>query len=88
MVYCRIPNFISVLVLVLFSSGVGISFLFCWILMTIVVLTFVIGGNMEKLVCEPYQNRKLFQVKYDFWARWDMPSVEILMSLYLVGSER
>ena len=56
--------------------------------MTIVVLTFVIGGNMEKLVCEPYQNRKLFQVKYDFWARWDMPSVEILMSLYLVGSER
>ncbi|XP_072593840.1 prominin-1 isoform X3 [Vulpes vulpes] len=42
--------------------GVGISFLFCWILMTIVVLTFVIGGNMEKLVCEPYQNRKLFQI--------------------------
>ncbi|XP_022361604.1 prominin-1 isoform X2 [Enhydra lutris kenyoni] len=42
--------------------GVGVSFLFCWILMTIVVLTFVIGGNMEKLVCEPYQNRKLFQI--------------------------
>lgn len=31
--------------------------------MTIVVLTFVIGGNMEKLVCEPYQNGKLFQVR-------------------------
>uniref|UniRef100_U6CRN1 Prominin-1 n=1 Tax=Neovison vison TaxID=452646 RepID=U6CRN1_NEOVI len=42
--------------------GVGVSFLFCWILMTIVVLTFVIGGNMEKLVCEPYQNGKLFQI--------------------------
>ncbi|XP_015450435.1 prominin-1 isoform X2 [Pteropus alecto] len=43
-------------------TGVGISFLFCWLLMIIVVLTFVIGGNVEKLVCEPYQNRKLFQV--------------------------
>ncbi|XP_032189808.1 prominin-1 isoform X2 [Mustela erminea] len=42
--------------------GVGVSFFFCWILMTIVVLTFVIGGNMEKLVCEPYQNGKLFQI--------------------------
>ena len=43
-------------------AGVGISFLFCWILMIIVVLTFVIGGNVEKLVCEPYQNKKLFQI--------------------------
>uniref|UniRef100_A0A9L0SUM8 Prominin 1 n=1 Tax=Equus caballus TaxID=9796 RepID=A0A9L0SUM8_HORSE len=43
-------------------SGVGVSFLFCWILMAIVVVTFVVGGNVEKLVCEPYQNRKLFQV--------------------------
>lgn len=43
-------------------TGVGISFLFCWLLMIIVVLTFVVGGNVEKLVCEPYQNRKLFQV--------------------------
>ncbi|EFB27877.1 hypothetical protein PANDA_004361, partial [Ailuropoda melanoleuca] len=42
--------------------GVGVSFLFCWVLMTIVVLTFVVGGNVEKLVCEPYQNRRLFQI--------------------------
>ncbi|XP_072802100.1 prominin-1 isoform X2 [Vicugna pacos] len=42
--------------------GVGFSFLFCWLLMTIVVLTFVVGGNVEKLVCESYQNKKLFQV--------------------------
>ncbi|XP_059952099.1 prominin-1 [Mesoplodon densirostris] len=42
--------------------GVGFSFLFCWLLMTIVVLTFVVGGNVEKLVCEPYQNKMLFQV--------------------------
>ncbi|XP_012864323.1 PREDICTED: prominin-1 isoform X2 [Dipodomys ordii] len=43
-------------------TGVGLSFLFCWILMFIVTLTFVIGANMEKLVCEPYANKKLFQV--------------------------
>ncbi|XP_053528433.1 prominin-1 isoform X2 [Artibeus jamaicensis] len=42
--------------------GVGISFLFCWILMIIVVLSFVIGGNVEKLVCEPYQSKRLFQI--------------------------
>ncbi|EPQ15094.1 Prominin-1 [Myotis brandtii] len=42
--------------------GVGVSFFFCWISMLFVVLTFVIGVNMEKLVCEPYQNRKLFQI--------------------------
>ncbi|XP_008575879.1 PREDICTED: prominin-1 isoform X1 [Galeopterus variegatus] len=42
--------------------GVGLSFLFCWILMTIVVLTFFIGANVEKLICEPYANRRLFQV--------------------------
>ena len=34
--------------------------------MTIVVLTFVVGGNVEKLVCEPYQNKKLFQVNMVF----------------------
>ncbi|KFO25783.1 Prominin-1 [Fukomys damarensis] len=44
------------------ASGVGLAFLFCWLLMTLVVLTFVVGVNMEKLVCEPYANRKLFQV--------------------------
>ncbi|XP_036134808.1 prominin-1 isoform X2 [Molossus molossus] len=42
--------------------GVGVSFLFCWILMITVVLTFIVGGNVEKLVCEPYQNKKLFQI--------------------------
>ncbi|KAM4854633.1 prominin-1 isoform 2-T4 [Thomomys bottae] len=43
-------------------TGVGLSFLLCWILMLFVTFTFVIGANMEKLVCEPYANKKLFQV--------------------------
>ncbi|XP_012928551.1 prominin-1 isoform X1 [Heterocephalus glaber] len=42
--------------------GVGLAFLFCWLLMTLVVLMFIVGVNMEKLVCEPYANRKLFQI--------------------------
>ncbi|XP_008991815.4 prominin-1 isoform X2 [Callithrix jacchus] len=42
--------------------GVGLSFLFCWILMIIVVLTFVVGANVEKLICEPYMSKELFRV--------------------------
>ncbi|XP_054996673.1 prominin-1 isoform X2 [Sorex araneus] len=42
--------------------GVGLSFLVCWVIMAFVLLTFVLGGNVQKLVCEPYQSRKLFQV--------------------------
>ncbi|XP_043762076.1 prominin-1 isoform X3 [Cervus elaphus] len=47
---------------VLLMVGVGFSFFFSWIVMTIVVLTFVTGGNLENLVCEPYRNKKFFQI--------------------------
>ncbi|XP_053258700.1 prominin-1 isoform X2 [Podarcis raffonei] len=43
-------------------AGVGFSFLFSWVLMLIVVVTFITGGNMEKLVCEPFEDRSLFKV--------------------------
>ncbi|KAM4673527.1 prominin-1 [Amazona ochrocephala] len=43
-------------------AGVGFSFLFSWVLMTVVVLTFVTGGNVEKLVCEPFEDKTLFKV--------------------------
>ncbi|KFQ62694.1 Prominin-1-A [Pelecanus crispus] len=43
-------------------AGVGFSFLFSWVLMIVVVLTFVTGGNVEKLVCEPFEDRTLFKV--------------------------
>ncbi|XP_060102167.1 prominin-1 isoform X2 [Heteronotia binoei] len=43
-------------------AGVGFSFLFSWVLMLIVVVTFVAGGNMEKLVCEPFEDKTLFQI--------------------------
>ncbi|KAB0354341.1 hypothetical protein FD755_022879 [Muntiacus reevesi] len=47
---------------VLLMVGVGFSFFFSWIVMSIVVLTFVTGGNLENLVCEPYRNKKFFQI--------------------------
>ncbi|XP_061848466.1 prominin-1 [Colius striatus] len=43
-------------------AGVGFSFLFSWVLMIIVVFTFVTGGNVEKLVCEPFEDKTLFKV--------------------------
>ncbi|KAE8629213.1 hypothetical protein XENTR_v10000395 [Xenopus tropicalis] len=43
-------------------AGVGFSFIFSWILMLIVLVTFLAGGNVEKLVCEPFQERALFKV--------------------------
>ncbi|XP_062069376.1 prominin-1 [Lepus europaeus] len=42
--------------------GAGLSFLFSWILMLLLVVAFIVGANMEKLICEPYANRKLFRV--------------------------
>ncbi|KAM6266783.1 prominin-1 isoform 5-T5 [Spheniscus humboldti] len=43
-------------------AGVGFSFLFSWVLMIVVVLAFVAGGNVEKLVCEPFEEKTLFKV--------------------------
>lgn len=45
------------------SSGVGFSFLCSWVLMGIVTTLFVVGGNVEKLLCEPLANRQLFKVR-------------------------
>ncbi|XP_069488022.1 prominin-1 isoform X4 [Ambystoma mexicanum] len=46
----------------LLMAGVGFSFLFSWVLMAIVLATFIAGGNVEKLVCEPYADRSIFKV--------------------------
>uniref|UniRef100_A0A8C5BWI8 Prominin 1 b n=1 Tax=Gadus morhua TaxID=8049 RepID=A0A8C5BWI8_GADMO len=49
----------------LLMAGVGFSFLFAWALMAVVSSLFVVGGNVEKLICEPLANRQLFQVIID-----------------------
>ncbi|XP_026796396.1 prominin-1-A isoform X7 [Pangasianodon hypophthalmus] len=46
----------------LLMAGVGFSFMFSWVLMGVVTVTFVVGGNVEKLVCEPFHSRELFKV--------------------------
>ncbi|XP_066575911.1 prominin-1-A isoform X2 [Amia ocellicauda] len=46
----------------LLMAGVGFSFIFSWLLMLVVCITFTIGGNLQKLVCEPFQSRELFKV--------------------------
>ncbi|XP_030287875.1 prominin 1 b isoform X8 [Sparus aurata] len=46
----------------LLMAGVGFSFIFVWILMGIVTTLFVVGGNVEKLVCEPLANRQLYKI--------------------------
>lgn len=46
----------------LLMAGVGFSFLFAWVLMALVTTLFVVGGNVEKLVCEPLANRQIFKI--------------------------
>ncbi|KAI1887300.1 hypothetical protein AGOR_G00188870 [Albula goreensis] len=47
---------------ILLMAGVGFSFIFSWVLMGVVTASFVVGGNVEKLVCEAYETRQLFKV--------------------------
>ncbi|XP_077103809.1 prominin-1-A isoform X2 [Siphateles boraxobius] len=46
----------------LLMAGVGFSVLFSWVLMGVITALFLAGGNLEKLVCEPFQTRQLFKV--------------------------
>ncbi|XP_053179388.1 prominin-1-A [Scomber japonicus] len=43
-------------------AGVGFSFIFSWVLMGVVTVIFLTGGNLEKLLCEPFQSKELFKV--------------------------
>ncbi|XP_047441365.1 prominin-1-A isoform X7 [Mugil cephalus] len=43
-------------------AGVGFSFIFSWVLMGVVTAMFLAGGNMERLVCEPFHTKELFKV--------------------------
>uniref|UniRef100_A0A493T6Z7 Prominin 2 n=1 Tax=Anas platyrhynchos platyrhynchos TaxID=8840 RepID=A0A493T6Z7_ANAPP len=42
--------------------GVGFSFIFSWLLMLVVLLTFLLGGNSYMLVCESWRSQQLFQL--------------------------
>uniref|UniRef100_A0A3B4AZU0 Uncharacterized protein n=1 Tax=Periophthalmus magnuspinnatus TaxID=409849 RepID=A0A3B4AZU0_9GOBI len=46
----------------LLMAGVGFSFLFSWVLMALVTTLFIVGGNVEKMMCEPLANRQIFKI--------------------------
>ncbi|XP_068183415.1 prominin-2 [Antennarius striatus] len=41
--------------------GTGFSFIFCWLLMIVVLLLFLLGGNVYTLVCHPWSTGRLLQ---------------------------
>ncbi|XP_077588509.1 prominin-1-A isoform X3 [Stigmatopora nigra] len=43
-------------------AGVAFSFIFSCVLMGLLTALFLVGGNMEKLLCEPYHTKDLFKV--------------------------
>ncbi|NXT95172.1 PRM1A protein, partial [Anhinga rufa] len=45
-----------------FMVGVGFSFIFSWLLMLLVLITFVLGGNVYMLVCKSWHSQQLFQL--------------------------
>ncbi|NXG81443.1 PRM1A protein, partial [Stercorarius parasiticus] len=45
-----------------FMAGVGFSFIFSWLLMLLVLITFVLGGNTYVLLCESWRSQQLFQL--------------------------
>ncbi|XP_074764528.1 prominin-1-A-like [Athene noctua] len=45
-----------------FMAGVGFSFIFSWLLMLLVLITFVLGGNIYMLICESWHSQQLFQL--------------------------
>ncbi|XP_077205586.1 prominin-1-A-like isoform X2 [Paroedura picta] len=42
-------------------AGVGFSFIFAWLLMLLVLLTFLVGGNMYTLLCRPWATGHFLQ---------------------------
>ncbi|XP_051896937.1 prominin-2-like isoform X2 [Pristis pectinata] len=43
-------------------AGVGFSFIFSWLLILLVFVTFFVGGNVRTLVCKPWETGKIYQV--------------------------
>lgn len=45
-----------------FHRGVGLSFLFAAPLILLVFATFLVGGNVQTLVCQSWESGELFEV--------------------------
>ncbi|GCC41740.1 hypothetical protein chiPu_0025902, partial [Chiloscyllium punctatum] len=44
-----------------YPRGVGFSFIFSWLLILLVFITFFVGGNVRTLVCKPWETGEIFQ---------------------------
>ncbi|XP_067995620.1 prominin-1-A-like isoform X2 [Melanerpes formicivorus] len=45
-----------------FMAGVGFSFIFSWLLMLVVLIIFVLGGNIYMVICKSWHSQQLFQL--------------------------
>ncbi|NXR09132.1 PRM1A protein, partial [Semnornis frantzii] len=45
-----------------FMAGVGFSFIFSWLLMLLVLITFLLGGNIYVFICKSWHSQQLFQL--------------------------
>ncbi|XP_063261540.1 prominin-1-A-like isoform X2 [Prinia subflava] len=45
-----------------FMAGVGFSFIFSWLLMLVVMIIFVLGGNIYMFLCASWHNQQLLQL--------------------------
>ncbi|KAH0623056.1 hypothetical protein JD844_030968 [Phrynosoma platyrhinos] len=46
----------------LLLTGVGFSFLFSWLLILLVFGTFLVGGNVQTLLCKHWANKEIYKV--------------------------
>lgn len=69
-----------------YHSGVGFSFIFSWVLMGVVTSIFLAGGNMEKLVCEPFHTKEVFKASHMEIIQWWSPKSFNLLGRYGVQS--
>ncbi|XP_038641505.1 prominin-2-like [Scyliorhinus canicula] len=42
-------------------AGVGFSFIFSWLLILLVFVTFFVGGNVRTLVCKPWESGEIYE---------------------------
>ncbi|KAF7219957.1 prominin-2 [Nothobranchius furzeri] len=47
---------------IFFMMGAGFSFLFSWLFMIVVLVLFLLGGNIYTLICQPWNNGLLLKI--------------------------
>uniref|UniRef100_UPI00398F4042 prominin-2-like n=1 Tax=Pristiophorus japonicus TaxID=55135 RepID=UPI00398F4042 len=43
-------------------AGVGFSFIFSWLLILLVFVTFLVGGNVRTVLCKPWETGEIYQI--------------------------